>query len=170
MNHNFFLNEFFIESPRTDSIFWLCDPGGELCSYSTNEAQGVDRRCAVVHNNGRKAISFVPIDKNMLFRRANGDFESLCDGMLYSKDTRELSFVELKEYHGGGYASEAKKQLVSTLRLFLKSHNYQDYKNRRAFACNPVRPCFASSYREQISEFWKEFHFRFLPQAVIVFK
>lgn len=170
MAHNFFWEKYFVEQVRTDSKFWLCDPGGDACAYSTNVAEGEDRRCAVVYNDKRKALFFVPIDKNMNIQKTSGELESTCDGMLYSKVTRELSFVELKEYHTGGGISLALSQLKNTIRLFLSSHNYQDFKNRRAYACNPVRPHFATSYRETSSEFLKQYHFRFLPQADIHFE
>lgn len=169
MAHNFFLQKYFVEPSRVDSLFWLCDPEGEACAYSTNEAQGKDRGCAIVHNDSRKVLFFVPIDKNMNIRKASGELESTCDGMVYAKETRELSFVELKEYHSAGFISVALAQLKNTIRLFLESHNYKDFKTRRAYACNPVRPHFAGSYREISSEFRKFYHFRFLPQADIYF-
>lgn len=170
MAHNFFLEKYFIEQPRTDEVFWLCDSGGEQCAFSTQDSGGEVRRCAVVHNENRRALTFVPIDKNMNIRKTNGDLESTCDGMIYAKDTRELSFVELKEFHTGGYFPKAIDQLRNTISIFLSCHNYQNFKNRRAFACNPVHPRFASSYRSVSSEFRKVYHFRFLPQADIIFE
>jgi len=169
MAHNFFLKKYFIEPSKTDNRIWLCDPGGVACAYSTVEAEGPDRRCAVVHNDNGKSLTFVPIDKNMIIRKTDGNLESTCDGMIYANDTRELCFVELKEYHSPGPYHVALAQLRNTIRLFLVSHNYRDFKNRRAFACNPVRPHFAASYRDISSDFMKNYHFRFLPQADIVF-
>lgn len=166
---NFFLKKYRREPEKTDVLLGICDPKGEQCAYTTKDSNCPDRWCAWIKNTIRKRIVFIPIDKNMDIRRPNGEKEKLCDGMIYGIDTRELSFVELKEYHTGGYLGEAVEQLESTLQVFLVSHNYQDFFNRKAYVCNPVRPNFKSSYREISSEFRKKYKFRLLTQADIIF-
>lgn len=166
--NNFFNSDFFREPEKTDSLLGICDPEGEDCAYTTTDRDCGDKWCATVHNPENKSVCFVAIDKNMNIRKPNGDLESTCDGMVYIKATRELFFVELKDYHAGGALSTATKQLLNTIRIFLSLHKYENFNNRRAYICNPVRPHFASSYRQLSSEFRQKYHFRLLPQADIV--
>lgn len=168
MKVNFFAQQYRREPERTDTELGICDPEGEACAYTTT-AHGDDRWCATIKNPSQKRLLFVPIDKNIDIRRDNGDKESSCDGMVYAPESRELSFVELKAYHTGGYIASAVPQLLTTLSYFLASHNYEDYHNRRAYACNPVHPCFAVSARQLSQEFRKATHFRLMPQATIEF-
>lgn len=55
--------------------------------------------------------------------------------------------VELKYYRVGGYIGSAERQLLRTLEYFLFNHHYENYHNRRAYACNPSHPNFAYSAR-----------------------
>ena len=166
MKINFLAKEHWREPLKRDILLGLCDPEGERCAYSTTE-HGREKWCATVHNPNRKTMCFVAIDKNMDIRKENGDLESTCDGMIYIPKTREISFVELKDYRVGGALAEAEKQLMSTLRYFLFNHNYKDFHSRNAYICNPHHPHFAFSARDRISEFRKKTHFRLMPQAVI---
>lgn len=111
-------------------------------------------------------FQFIAIDKNIEILRSDGNLENRCDGMIYVAASRELCFVELKDDRVG-YISNAKSQLLKTLKCFLTNHRYEDYHNRRAYACNPAHPNFAFSKREQINEFYNKTHFRFMPQATI---
>lgn len=167
MKVNFFALEYRKEPLKQDGILGICDPEGERCAYTTTEHDGTDKWCAVIRNQLRKKFLFIAIDKNIDIRKADGNQESRCDGMIYVPDTRELSFVELKEYHTAGYISDAKSQLEITLEYFLANHHYEDYHNRRAYACNPHHPNFAISARQRIGEFYKIYHFRLFPQATI---
>ena len=167
MKVNFLAQEYRREPMKTDELLGLCDPEGERCAYSTTEHRE-DKWCATIQNPNKKGLYFVAIDKNMDIRRDNGDLESLCDGMIYVPKTRELSFVELKDYRVGGAIAEAERQLMSTLRYFLYNHNYEDFHSRKAYICNPHHPNFAFSARERISEFRKKTHFALMPQATIL--
>lgn len=167
MKVNFFALEHRREPMKTDKVLGLCDPKNELCAYSTTE-HGKDKWCATVRNPKQKGLFFIAIDKNMEIRRDNGDLESTCDGMIYVPKTRELSFVELKDYRVGGAAiADAERQLMSTIDYFLANHNYEDFHSRKAYICNPHHPHFAFSARERISEFRKKTHFALMPQATI---
>ena len=166
MKINFFAKKYQKELLRQEAIVGICDPEGEQYAYTTIE-HGNDKWCATIKNSQHKKFLFIAIDKNIIIIRADGNLESTCDGMVYIPQTRELSFVELKAYHTGGYISSAEGQLLSTLKYFLANHNYKDYHSRRAYACNPHRPAFAVSARKQINEFYKLTHFRLMPQATI---
>lgn len=168
MRVNFFAQQYRLEPVKQDVLAGLCDPEGERPAYSTSDRDCGDKWCATIVNKECKGFQFVAIDKNIDIRLSNGDQESRCDGMIYVPQTRELAFVELKHYHVGGYISSAEEQLKKTLDYFLASHHYEDYHNRRAYACNPSHPTFAVSARQRIKEFYNLTHFRLLPQATIV--
>ena len=164
---NFFARKYRLEPVKQDAILGLCDPDGEQPAYSTNDNDCGDKWCATVINDERKGIQFIAIDKNIDIRRPDRNLENRCDGMLYVENTRELSFVELKDYRVGGL-NTAENQLLTTIQYFLANHNYTDSHNRRANACRPSHPHFMSSARKRIQEFYNKTHFRLLPQATIV--
>ncbi len=166
MKVNFLAQEHRREPLKSDLLLGICDPVGERCAYSTTE-HGEDKWCAKIHNPDQKSMFFVAIDKNIIIRKDNGDLESTCDGMIFVPETREISFVELKDYRVGGAIADAERQLLSTISYFLANHNYEDFHSRRAYICNPHHPHFAFSARERISEFRKKTHFRLMPQATI---
>ena len=168
MNINFFAQEYRLESIKQDTLLGICDPEGERPAYTTTEC-GADKWCATIQNTNVKNLQFIAIDKNIDIRKPDGNKESSCDGMIYIADTKELCFVELKNYRVGGYIACAAGQLLNTLKYFLENHNYKDFTNRRAFACNPSHPNFAYSARSRIQDFYKRTHFRLLPQAIIKF-
>ena len=166
MKVNFFALQHRREPEKQDVLLGICDPEGEQCAYTTTE-HGLEKWCATIRNPYTKKLLFIAIDKNIDIRCPNGDMESRCDGMLYAPETKELSFIELKDYRVGGYIGSAERQLIKTLEYFLANHHYEDFNNRRAFACNPSHPNFAFTARERINKFYQQTHFRLMPQAVI---
>lgn len=168
MKVNFFAMEHRREPIKQDSLLGICDPEGEKYAYTTSDKNCTDKWCATIHNPHRKGLLFIAVDKNIEILRPNGEQENRCDGMIYVPATKELSFVELKDSRTA-YVDSAEKQLLKTLEYFLANHNYKDYNNRRAFACNPSHPHFAVSARNRISEFYRLTHFRLMPQAIINF-
>ena len=163
---NFFAQQHRKEPVKSDAIIGICDPEGEIPAYTTTE-HGDDKWCATIDNSKHKEILFIAIDKNIDIRKLDGNQEKRCDGMIFVENTMELSFVELKDYRVGGYITAAEKQLRRTLEYFLANHNYKEFHNRRAYACNPTHPHFAYSARQRISRFYKSTHFRLMPQAYI---
>jgi hypothetical protein len=168
MKVNFLALEHRREPEKNDVELGVCDPDGELYAYTTTDKDCGDKWCATIKNLSHKHFVFVAVDKNIPILKDDGTQESRCDGMIYVPATRELSFVELKDYHVGGYLSSAEKQLRNTLKYFLANHNYKDFHNRKAYACNPRHPQFAFSARQQINEFRKATHFNLMPQATII--
>lgn len=166
MKVNFFAQEHRREPVKQDLVLGICDPAGEEPAYTTAE-HGADKWCATIQNAGGKKFQFIAIDKNIDIRRPDGNQESSCDGIIFVPDTMELAFVELKDYRVGGYIGSAEGQLMKTLEYFLSNHNYRDYYNRKAYACNPSHPNFAFSARQRINEFYNLTHFRLMPQAII---
>lgn len=169
MKYNFFKRAYFSELERRDEIIGICDPVGERHAYTTTDINCPDKWCATIDNPQKKQLRFTAIDKNIVIKRDNGELESTCDGMIYATETRELSFVELKDWRTSGAMKKAVSQLSSTLKVFLANHDYSLFNNRRAHACNPSHPYFKHSYRELSSEFMNKYHFRLYTEAKIPF-
>ena len=163
---NFLSQGYRCEEVKYDKILGVCDPEGEAPAYTSSLNDCEDKWIATIQNIKRKGIQFVPVDKNILVYRANGDMEKTCDGMiLYDRDR---SFVELKDVRVGGWLSEAISQLVTTIEIFNRNHNYRDFEKRYAYPANCRHPQFQCSCREQLQEFRTKYHFTQVPKAIIV--
>ena len=141
-NINFFDRAYLTEAARTDVEFGICDPGNAQPAHTTTDPQLYQARV----NNPAGAI-----------RRANGELESTCDGMLY-EGTSYLAFVELKDKETS-WASEAVEQLRTTISLFAANHNRDDFKRRYAYAANIKHPFFHKSFKEVMQQFTAETKF-----------
>ncbi len=153
-NINFFDRAYITEATRTDVEFGICDPGNAQPAFTTVNPQLYQTK---VYNPTAQVLQFVPIDHNLNIRRANGDLESTCDGMLYS-DTTYLAFIELKDKESS-WASEAVEQLRTTIGYFAANHNRGNFKRRYAYASNVKRPYFHKSFKEVMQQFFAETRF-----------
>ena len=153
-NINFFDKAYLTEAARTDVEFGICDPGNAQPEFTTIDSPLYQ---AKVNNPTAQILQFVPIDHNFNIRRANGDLESTCDGMLYN-DTTYLAFIELKDKESG-WASEAVEQLRTTIVYFAANHNRDDFKRRYAYAANVKHPNFHKSFKEVMQQFFAETKF-----------
>lgn len=153
-NINFFDRAYLTEATRTDVEFGICDPGNAQPAHTTTDPQLYQAR---VNNPAGATLQFVPIDHNLDIRRANGELESTCDGMLY-EGTSYLAFVELKDKETS-WASEAVEQLRTTISLFAANHNRDDFKRRYAYAANIKHPFFHKSFKEVMQQFTAETKF-----------
>lgn len=162
---NFLSQEYRCEEIKYDKVLGICDPEGEAPAYTTIETE-TERWIATLKNDKNVGIQFVPIDKNILIYRSNGEKESSCDGMLlYGKN---ICFIELKDVRVGGWLSEAINQLAVTINIFNQNHNYRDFEKRYAYPANCKHPQFQTSCREQLQEFRNKYHFTLVPKATIV--
>ena len=151
---NFFDRAYLKESARTDLEFGIYDPGNAQPALTTTDPQLCQ---AKVKNPMAKTLQFVPIDYNFDIRRANGELESTCDGMLY-EGTSYLAFVELKDKESS-WASEAVEQLRTTISIFVENHNKEAFKRRFAYAVNTKHPNFHKSFKEVMQQFTSETKF-----------
>ena len=131
---NFFAQEHRKEPVKQDELLGICDPEGESPAYTTTE-HGDDKWCAVIENKQRKMFQFIAIDKNIEILRSDGNLENRCDGMIYVAASRELCFVELKDDRVG-YISNAKSQLLKTLKCFLTNVFITVHFYELLFLCN----------------------------------
>ncbi len=89
----------------TKRKFGLCDESAS--AYIDEEARNKnDKWIAEIRNPNEIQVDFYAIDNCIEIKKANGDMESRCDGMLYYNKT--LIFVELKnrEASVGGLKKE----------------------------------------------------------------
>lgn len=162
---NFLSQAHRCEEVKYDKVLGICDPEGESPAHTTSENEGL-KWIAIIQNPQNMGVQFVPIDKNILIYRANGDMEKTCDGMiLYGPN---ICFVELKDVRVGGWLSEAIGQLAKTIEIFNLNHNYRDFEKRHAYPANCRHPQFQCSCREQLQEFRNKYHFTLIPKATIV--
>jgi hypothetical protein len=166
----FLAKEYRTEPGRSEEVIGICDPEGEKPAYTTTDAKCSDKWIATIKNSRRAEIQFVPVDKNILMFRDNGEIESSCDGMILYDGDRSLCFIELKDVRTAGWMSEAIEQLRSTIEIFNKNHDYRDFSDRSAYAANCHHPNFHNSCREKLQEFRSRTHFRLMPQANVVIK
>ncbi|MCD7923888.1 MAG: hypothetical protein LUI85_04005 [Bacteroides sp.] len=162
---NFLSLEYRCESLKHDKILGICDPEGESPAYTTTD-EGTDKWIATIQNMNQVDLLFIPVDKNILIYRPNGDKESTCDGMILYKNS--IVFVELKDVRVGGWLSEAIQQLATTIDIFNQNHNSRDFEKRYAYPANCRHPQFQTSCRELLQEFRNKYHFTLLPKALVV--
>ena len=156
------------ESSRQDKLFGICDDQNGTKAY-TNMTDNTKWIAKVINNNDL-AISFTPIDNCIIvLKEGTLDKESTCDGMLTFSNS--LYLVELKKQGIGGWLSDAKSQLENTIKLLRSKHNLEEYKYKKAFACNKKHPNFTViDAAEKKAFFERTKGFRIDAQAEIVIK
>ncbi len=125
---------------------------------------------AKVSNDNDLTISFTAIDNCLIvLKEGTKDKESTCDGMLTFSNS--LYLVELKKQGAGGWLSDAKSQLEKTIKLLRSKHNLEEYKYKKAYACNKKHPNFTViDAAERKAFFERTKGFRIDAQAEIVVK
>ena len=156
------------ESSRQDKLFGICDDQNGTKAY-TNMTDNTKWIAKVINNNDL-AISFTPIDNCIIvLKEGTLDKESTCDGMLTFSNS--LYLVELKKQGIGGWLSDAKSQLENTIKLLRSKHNLEEYKYKKAFACNKKHPNFTViDAAEKKAFFERTKGFRIDAQVEIVIK
>lgn len=117
---NFLAKEYRLEPVRNEEMIGICDPEGERPAYSTSDKNSPDKWVATIKNTGNENIQFIPVDKNIVYYRDDGQKESSCDGMILYNDDSSICFVELKDVRTSGWISDAIDQLKETIKVFNK--------------------------------------------------
>lgn len=154
------------ESSRRDKLFGICDDQNGTKAY-TNATDDTKWIARVVNDNDLD-ISFTAIDNCIIvLQEGRKDKESTCDGMLTFSNS--LYLVELKKQGTGGWLSDAKSQLENTIRLLRSRHNLEEYKYKKAYACNKKHPNFTVIDAAERKAFFERTNgFRIDAQAEIV--
>ncbi len=165
MKTNFFETD-CKEIARTNALFGICDDKNTEKAYT--DVDDSNKWIAIVKNDRQKPVSFTAIDNCInVFKEGTKEQESTCDGMLVFEET--LYLVELKDQKAK-WQPKAIQQLENTIQLILNNHNLDEFKYKKAFACNKNHPKFAVINNEQNKRFFKEYGFRLDVQAKIIIK
>ena len=89
---NYFHIQYKREEPRTDILFGIND-NGVLAYTTSSDESGIME----VTNKSSHSIQFTPVDHNIIVIE-NGNERSQCDGMLHIEVTKELIFIEMKDF------------------------------------------------------------------------
>ncbi len=142
------------EKHRTDSKFGICDDqdGTKAYTDTTDENKWV----ASVINGNSKQVTFTAIDNCVeFFRDGSSEKVSTCDGMLTFDDG--IYFLELKT-QDSKWLQKALGQLENTITLLHPHH--QNYRFKKAYACNKRHPYFHVVDNELSRRFFKQYGFR----------
>jgi uncharacterized pyridoxamine 5'-phosphate oxidase family protein len=150
------------EDPRTDTEFGICEDEDGSKAYT--DTDNPKNWIATVSNESNKIVSFIAVD-NCIFNKTDEPGRRRCDGMLVAED--QLYFVELKNQMKG-WISDAIEQLESTIAFFKESHNLEDFKHKKAYACNKKHKYFQEIDNETNLAFFRKHKVRLDVQAEII--
>lgn len=149
--------DFFNEKCRTSSNkerFGLCDDPPPPHKPAYIDDNNEDEWIGIVTNKSLLDVNFYAVDHCIeLPSPENGNKPSRCDGILLAG--RILIFVELKsrDVRRKVWLRDGIDQLISTIKIFRKSHNINDYNRVEANICNKQRPVSHSGRSEKIQKF-----------------
>jgi len=159
---------FFKQICKTESSeinFGICDNLKNKGAYidENNKSNWI----SIVSNPDQKEIEFYAIDNCVEIRRANGEMESRCDGVL--KESSNLIFVELKQRESGNWFKKGREQLTITINIFKIYYNADSSTSIRAFVCNSLRPRAHSGRAVNIEKFFDDTGYILKDQQEIEF-
>ena len=156
------------EPSRQDRLFGICDDQNGTMAYT--DVTDYTKWIAKVRNDNDLAVTFTAIDNCIIvLKEGTLDKESTCDGMLTFSNS--LYLVELKKQGTGGWLSDARSQLENTIKLLRKVQDLEEYKYKKAYACNKKHPNFTVIDAAERKAFFERTNgFRIDAQAEIVIK
>lgn len=157
-----FLNNTCKEQERYDISFGLCDNQDGTKAYS--DVENSEKWIASVKNDSATALAFIPVDK-CLIKDNEYPGRGRCDGILISD--QHLYFVELKN-QAKSWISNSIEQLDSTIEFFKKAHDLNQFKHKKAFACNKQHRHFQEIDNELNLAFFRKHRVRIDVQAEIL--
>lgn len=149
----------------TEKAFGICDDEPPPAKQAYLDFENSDTWIAWVDNNDGKEVKFTAIDNCVEIRRANGEQESRCDGML--THDRTIAFVELKDRDSGRWLGDATDQLKMTIKIYKAELGLTSFD--RYFACvvNKQRPNFKAASTSFSQKFEDETDFVLMIEQVI---
>ena len=167
MRINFF-NTDCKEAFRTEVLFGICDDQNGKAAYT--DISNPDNWIAKVINDKNVQVAFTAIDNCIkILKKGTKDQESTCDGMLTFDNS--IYLIELKVQRTGGWISEAILQLENTIKLLQTNHSLNEFKYKKAIACNRKHPNFRTMDNEFMKRFFQKTNgFRIDIQAEIKIK
>jgi hypothetical protein len=161
---NFFNPAF--QTTVAEQRFGLCDDENGTPAHVDIGACRQDAWNAVVENPQALDLVFTAID-NAVITSAQQTGKGRCDGML-THDRNALFFIELKT-GASHWISDAIQQLSDTIMLFNEAHptEMQDFRFKRAYACNRRHPRFDHSNKVKRKQFFQTHKVRLFVEATI---
>jgi hypothetical protein len=163
MRINFFAQP--CSSNSSAETFGLCDDADDQPAYISETDVEKAAWIAIVKNKLKVEIQFVAVDNCIDLRRANGDLESRCDGLLTYETN--LDFVELKDKKYR-WLESGTAQIENTIRLFSAFHDLKQYRRKRAFVSNRSFPQFTSHQTSTKERFRDQYGVRLFAQQEII--
>ena len=157
-----FLENLCKEPTRNNTLFGLCDDQNGQKSYSNTE--NPEKWMATVRNDKSINLVFTPVD-NCLIKSNELACRGRCDGLLTSAE--HLYFIELKD-QAKSWISDAVEQLESTIEIFKENHNINEFRHKKAFACNKQHRHFQEIDNEINLSFFRKHKVRIDIQADII--
>lgn len=162
-----FFNTACKEQELTHQKFGICDDEDGRRAYTNID--NATKWIAKVNNELERKIEFTAIDNCITILKAGTkNKESSCDGMLTFENS--IFLVELKNQGTGGWLPKAIGQLQNTISLLKLYNRIDDFRYKKAYACNRKHPNFQVIDVEKRRKFYKETGFRIDAQAEIVIK
>jgi hypothetical protein len=150
------------EPPLNNVLFGLCDDKKGAKAYSNTDDSA--KWVATVKNDNKKLLIFTAVDK-CIIKDNEQHGRGRCDGLLTSDE--HIFFVELKD-QAKDWITDSIEQLESTIQFFIESHNINEYKHKKAFACNKQHKHFQEIDNEFNRSFFRKYKVRIDLQAEII--
>lgn len=164
MSINFF--EIGCQDKTNQIEFGLCDniPNHRAYIDLTDKTKWI----AIIENSNVFDVTFTAIDNCIDIRRADGNMESRCDGMITYADN--LAFIELKERDVPNkvWVKKGEDQLRTIIAIFEMNHEMSVYKDKKAYLVNKLKPDFPVGQSSRMEKFEDETGYTFIIQQKIV--
>ncbi len=128
------------DTSTNEKVFGICDEPPPANNPAYLDSVNSDKWIAWVENDLGKNVTFKAIDYCIDIKRANGERESSCDGLLRYDTT--LAFVELKDRDSGRWHGKARDQLQITMDVYKRDVGLNGYNRFYGYIANKQRPYF----------------------------
>lgn len=150
--------------------FGLCDdppPSNDPAYIDIDVCNEEKKWIAIVENSKKIEVIFTAIDNCIEIKRANGEMDKRCDGMLTYQNS--IIFIELKERSSRNsiWIDEAEGQLKNTIHRFLKNYDIANYRSKKAYIANRKKPSFQYSHKQKMQKFKNKTGFILIIQNTI---
>ena len=143
-----------------------------LCDDILNQRAYIDlteKTKWITHVDNSKAydVTFTAIDNCIDIRRTDGTMDSRCDGMITYEDN--LIFIELKERDVANsiWVRKGEAQLRNVIAIFESNHNTSNYKDKKAYLVNKLKPDFPVGQLSRMEKFEDETGYTFVIKQLI---
>lgn len=151
-----YISETLCEDVTQARRFGICDDKPNERAYVDGNKNNGDKWMAVVQNDNRKKVIFTALDHCIEIRKANGNMEKRCEGVITYDDT--IIFIEIKERTGDAqtWVKDADKQLRNSISLITSKINLDRYSIKKASITNRLRTRSKEKHSVRMKKFLEE--------------